>query len=192
MSNERPVAELPQQQHGFGVELVLAILPAVAFLYANAAGSLSMLTDLHIGAGTVWTAVVVCYGFGLAPVLDGRDAAGSLGLLARVVPVTVFLFPALTLVTIGSGLELAVTHELLSNPGPVLWTVLALAGAIVILAFGVVLRNDVRLYRGLTADDPDTERLAALGTRNARFLTAQGTLQLMMLFLMYQLSGQLG
>jgi hypothetical protein len=189
MSDERPLRDLPGLPPVFRAELVGAALPVVVFAYVTVSGSLSTLTTFHVGVGTLWTALVVCYGFGVAPLLDGRDTAGRVALLERAVPVTVTLFPILAFVTIGAGLQIALAHGLLAAGGTLVLTILGVTVVIAVLAFGVVFPTDLRVYRGLRTDSPDLERLARLGTRNAKVVTLQGTLQLSMLFLMSRVSG---
>jgi hypothetical protein len=177
---------------GLAPEFGLGALLAVAFGSVTALGDVGTLTQFHIWTGTLWTALVLGRGFGVAPLLDSRDDAACVGILSRVVPLSVVSFPMLTVATIGAGLELALTYGLLFSGSLLIQTVLALSGLITLVALGVVFPLDIRVYRRLRASEPEDERTARLGTWTARALTVQGLLQVMMLFLMYQVSGRLG
>jgi len=83
-----------------------------------------------------------------------------------------------------SGVSLALT---LSGFGMTLhWT----AGAIVIVTllsingFGVVLPGEVKIYREVVSDDPDTDLISRIGMRNAKLGGLQGLMQLSIIFLM--------
>lgn len=188
MYSKQTALEIRDPSPAVRVALLLATVPVAMFAYVTVSGSVQAMTTFHIGAGTLWTAGVVCYGFGVAPLLDGRDTAGRVALVGRTVPFTVTLFPVLAVVTIGAGLQIAMSRGLLFAGGTLISTVLAVSGLIAVLALGVVLPRDITLYRALRAGSADADTLARLGTTNAKLLTIQGTLQLTILFLMYHLS----
>lgn len=192
MSGERIPADREVRDLAWSVDpaLFVAILPIAAFGYANLFGDLAMLTYVHIGTGTLWTGVVLCIGYILSPILEDRDPFDRCVILARLVPLTVVVLPALAVVTIGSGVQLALVHDSISVSSPVILAVITVTALIAVVAFGLVFPYDIRLYRELQSETPDTESVASLGTRNAKLLTVQGAFQVAILFLMLQLSGQ--
>lgn len=181
-----------RQPRSYAPQLLLGAIPALAFAGVTVVGDVELLTTFHVWIGTLWTLLVLVRGFAVAPLLDSRDDAACVRLLSRVVPLTVACFPVLALATIGAGLELALTYDLLARGSLLIWTVLALSGLILLVSLGAVFPTDIRLYRRLRSQGADHSRTAWLGTWNARLLTVQGTLQVMLLFLMTQMAGRVG
>ena len=91
---------------------------------------------------------------------------------------------------VGSGAYLATTL-----PGTALWTmvtttspwILAALGIVTLLGlqgFGVILPGEIRIYRQIASEDPDTDLIGEIGMRNARLGGVQGVLQLSIVFVM--------
>ena len=170
----------------------LAACVAVGFGYASLTSSIATLRTVHVWVGTAWTALVLAYGFVVAPLLRERDTDGAYALVARLVPATVVLLPTLAVATITAGVTMALAYEVVWPMTTLIRTVLGVAGAIAGIALLGVLPTDVLVYRELRSANPDPERVVSLGARTATLLTVQGALQVMMLFLMLRVAAMAG
>lgn len=174
------------------VGAVGAVCVAVGFGYASLTGRLATLRVVHVWVGTAWTALVLAYGFVVAPVLRERDTDEAYRVVSRLVPATVVLLPTLAVATITAGVSMALAYEIVWPMTTLIRTVLGVAAAISAIALLGVLPTDVRTYRELRSANPDPERVVSLGVRTATLLTVQGALQVMMLFLMLRVAEMAG
>ncbi|WP_370457951.1 hypothetical protein [Haloarcula sp. JP-Z28] len=166
----------------------LAACVAVGFGYASLTGTIATLRTVHVWVGTAWTALVLMYGFIVAPLLRERDTTAAYAIVGRLVPATIVLLPTLAVVTIAAGVTMALTYEIVWPMTTLIRTVLGVAVAIAGIALLGVLPTDVLTYRELQSANPDPERVVSLGARTATLLTVQGALQVMMLFLMLRVA----
>jgi len=90
----------------FAVGIVVVALSALG--YALTVASIQQHTYVHVMAGVLWTGVDVFMGVVLGPVVGGLDDEESAAFFGRLTPKTFFFLPAMAVVTIGSGLPLAV------------------------------------------------------------------------------------
>lgn len=58
------------------------------------------------------------------------------------------------------------------------WGILGIQG------FAVLLPNEIRIFKQLLSDRPDTDKIARLGMQNARLGGVQGIFQLAIIFIM--------
>jgi len=170
----------------------LAACVAVGFGYASMTDRVATLRTVHVWVGTAWTALVLTYGFIVAPVLRERDTTAAYAIVGRLVPATILLLPTLAVVTITAGVTMALAYEIVWPMTTLIRTVLGVAVAIAGIALLGVLPTDLLTYRELRSANPDPERVVSLGTRTATLLTVQGALQVMMLFLMVRVTAMAG
>lgn len=161
-------------------------VPVLALAVALASGNTRYLFYVHVMAGALWTGVDVFMGAVLGPVLGGLSVDERASVFERFTPKMTFLMPVLAAVTITAGIELATA---LQGGLGTFWIQVALvvAGALTVIGFGVILPGEVAIYREIVSADPDTERISAIGMRNAKLGGVQGLLQLGIVFVMMQL-----
>ena len=166
------------------VFIILSVgVPVGALIYAMNSELFTSLNYVHIMAGSLWTGIDLFLGFLLGPVLGRLDPRERAAVFMRLMPRMTFLMPVLAGVTITSAIELTTRMDLpLSNP----WVIAALVvtGILGIQGFGVLLPNEVRIFRQLLSDKPDTDKIARLGMQNARLGGVQGVFQLAIIFIM--------
>ncbi|SDX09861.1 hypothetical protein SAMN05443574_11462 [Haloarcula vallismortis] len=198
-TNYRPMADRPATVDdrdtratagvgGAGLAICLAV--GIGYLFLD--GRVATLRTVHVWVGTAWTALVLAYGFGVAPLLRERETSAAYAIVRRLVPATVVLLPTLAIVTITAGITMALTYEIVWPMTTLIQTVLGVAVAIAAIALLGVLPTDILAYRELRSANPDPERVVSLGTRTATLLTVQGALQVMMLFLMLRVAAMAG
>lgn len=167
------------------VFIVLAIcLPIGLMLVALGTESLRTLNYAHIMTGAPWTGIDLFMGFVLGPVLGGLEPGERAAVFKRLMPKMTFLMPVLATVTLTTGFRLAVLMGEFSLSNPRVVVALALAAILTIQGFGMILPNEIRIFRQLLLPSPGVEKIARLGMRNAKYGGMQGLLQVAMIFVM--------
>lgn len=167
------------------VFIVLAVcLPIGLMLVALGTESLRTLNYAHIMTGAPWTGIDLFMGFVLGPVLGGLEPGERAAVFKRLMPKMTFLMPVLATVTLTTGFRLAVLMGEFSLSNPRVVVALALAAILTIQGFGMILPNEIRIFRQLLLPSPGVEKIARLGMRNAKYGGMQGLLQVAMIFVM--------
>ena len=174
--------------------IVAVFLPVGALIYSINFGSVTILNYVHIMTGALWTGIDLFMGFVLGPVLGGMEPKDRANVFKRLVPKMTFLMPVLAAVTITSGIELTQwlgyaspsnLFAALSNPW-ILATVVIVA-ILTVQGFGLLLPNEIRVFKQLLSDTPDIEKISRLGMRNAKLGGVQGIFQIAIIFVMANL-----
>lgn len=169
------------------LSLIAIFLPVGALVYALNVNALTTLNYVHVMTGSLWTGIDLFMGFVLGPVLGGMEPKDRAGVFKRLVPKMTFLMPVLATVTIMSGIELAqrLGYSLLSGA----WIIAAIVivSILTIQGFGMLLPNEIRVFRQLLSKTPNIELISRLGMRNAKLGGVQGLLQLGIIFVMANL-----
>jgi len=111
----------------FAAAVVVVSLSALG--YALTVATLQRHTYVHVMAGVLWTGIDVFMGAVLGPVVGGLDDEESAAVFRRLTPKTAFLLPAMAVVTIGTGLPLAIERGFLDPAAP--WLALFTAANLV-------------------------------------------------------------
>jgi hypothetical protein len=166
------------------VFIVLSIgVPVGALIYALRLGSLTFLNYVHVMAGSLWTGIDLFLGFVLGPVLGGLDPGERVAVFRRLMPKMTFLMPVLAGVTATAGFVLANRLGLPLNGSRIIAS-FVVTGILAVQGFGILLPNEVQIFRQLLSEKQDTDKIARLGMRNARLGGIQGVFQLVIIFIM--------
>ena len=96
----------------------------------------------------------------------------------------------LALTAIGSGASLVTTlpgtelAAMVTTTSPWILAALGIVTLLGLQGFGVVLPGEIRIYRQIASENPDTDLIGDIGMRNARLGGVQGVLQLSIVFVM--------
>jgi hypothetical protein len=162
-------------------------LPVGALIFANNFGSITILNYVHIMTGGLWTGIDLFMGLVLGPVLGGIDPKGRASVFKRLIPRMTFLMPVIAAVTITSGIQLVQQLESFSWTDPWIVAALVIAALLTLQGFGILLPNEIRIFRQILSEAPDIEKISRLGMRNAMFGGVQGIFQLAIIFIMANL-----
>ena len=185
---QRPSTFSIVMQLGNPVFIILAIvLPNAALGMAMALGSLMLLNYVHIMTGALWTGIDLFMGFAVGPVLGAMEPRQRAEVFKRLIPKLTFLMPVLSGVTIIAGVRLAQRLGMLTLDSPWIMAALIITAVLVVQGFGVLLPNEIRIFRQLISPTPDVDRIVKLGMQNARRAGIQGLLQLAIIFVMANL-----
>ena len=175
-------------QLGNPVFIISAIvLPNAALAVAMALGSLMLLNYVHIMTGALWTGIDLFMGIAVGPVLGAMEPRQRAEVFKRLIPKITFLMPMLSSVTIISGVLLAQRLDILTLDSPWIMAALIITAILVIQGLGVLLPNEIRIFKQLVSPIPDVDRIVKLGMQNARLAGIQGLLQLAIIFVMANL-----
>ncbi|OGA12660.1 MAG: hypothetical protein A3H32_06285 [Betaproteobacteria bacterium RIFCSPLOWO2_02_FULL_63_19] len=175
-------------QLGNPVFIALSIvLPNAALAIAMALGSLALLNYVHVMTGALWTGIDLFMGFALGPILGAMEPRQRAEVFKRLIPKMTFLMPMLAGATIMAGVHLAQQTGRLSLDDPWIVAALIITAILVAQGFGVLLPNEIRIFKQLVSPTPDIDRIAKLGMQNARLAGIQGLLQLAIIFVMANL-----
>jgi hypothetical protein len=163
------------------------VLPVGALIFANNFGSITILNYVHIMTGGLWTGIDLFMGLVLGPVLGGVDPKVRASVFKRLIPRMTFLMPVIAAVTITSGIQLVQRLGFFSWTDPWIVAALVISALLTLQGFGILLPNEIRIFRQILSDAPDIEKIARLGMRNAMFGGVQGIFQLAIIFIMANL-----
>ena len=90
-------------------------------------------------------------------------------------------------VAVGSGAFLAMTLPNFAMTSPVMLVTLGIITVLSVLGFGVLMPGEVRMYREMVSENPDSEIISAIGMRNAKLAGIQGVFQLSIIVVMVYL-----
>ena len=175
-------------QLGNPVFIISAIvLPNAALGIAMALGSLMLLNYVHIMTGALWTGIDLFMGLAVGPVLGAMEPQQRAEVFKRLIPKITFLMPMLSSVTIISGVLLAQRLGMLSLDSLWIMAALIITAILIILGFGMLLPNEIRIFKQLISPTPDVDRIVKLGMQNTRLAGIQGLFQLAVIFVMANL-----
>lgn len=166
------------------VFIVVSIgVPVGALIYAMNSGSFTSLNYVHVMAGSLWTGIDLFLGFVLGPVLGTLEPGERVAVFRRLMPKMTFLMPVLVGVTATAGLVL--TNRVgLPLDSPRIIAAFVVTGILGVQGLGVLLPNEVRIFKQLLSDKPDNDKIARLGMQNAKLGGVQGLFQLVVIFIM--------
>lgn len=166
-----------------GFVLIVVLVPVIALIYATNFGSLAWLNYVHIMTGAFWTGVDLFMGFVLGPVLGKMEPKDRAGVFKRLMPKMTFLMPVLAGVTVTAGIQLAQRMGF-SLVSPRILIAFVITGILTVQGFGILLPNEIRIFRELFSNKPNIDVISRLGMRNAKLGGVQGILQLAIIFIM--------
>ena len=163
--------------------IIAVCLPIGALIYAMNFGSLKFINYVHIMTAVLWTGIDLFMGVVLGPVLGGMEPKDRANVFKRLIPRMTFLMPVLATVATTSGIQLAQRMGW-SLTDPWVLAALIITGILAIQGFGLLLPNEIRIFRQLLSLTPDIDRIARLGMINAKLGGLQGVFQLAIIVIM--------
>jgi hypothetical protein len=167
--------------------LTLAI-PIAVLVAALLTQNKLLLDYTHVICGGTWTGIDLFMGLVMSRVMKGLAPDARAEVVKRLVPLMLFLMPALASVAITAGIYLAQWEGLLDIHSPLIIA----AGIIVLIlsiqGFGILLPTEVRVFLELIKPNPDREKIVKLGMRNIMVSGSQAIFQIAIIFVMANLA----
>lgn len=166
--------------------LILPIVLTVALVTQN----FYLLDYTHVLSGTLWTGADLFMGFIIGPVMRKLDPLQRKAVIMYLVPRTLLYMPTVAFTTGTAGWFLATWEGLLLPENPFrIWVFVALTiiAILTVQGFGVLLPNNLRIYRELQRAQPDIERITRLNRTNMMLAGVQGVCQVLIILVMAHL-----
>lgn len=164
------------------------LTPIVVLMVALATQNLLLLDYTHVICGGTWTGIDLFMGLVMSRVMKGLAPEARTEVVKRLVPVMLFLMPALASVAITAGIYLAQWEGLFDIHSPLIIA----AGIIVLIlsvqGFGILLPTEVRIFLELIRPNPNRDRIVKLGMRNIMVSGSQALFQIALIFVMANLA----
>ncbi|HWK60067.1 MAG TPA: hypothetical protein VNT00_01495 [Eoetvoesiella sp.] len=186
ISDTRPDPQLIRWRYLWYVAAALLVMIA-AILYGNT----WFLNWVHVMSGVLWTGIDLFMGFVIGPILRRVSVPVRKEILIRLTPVTLFLLPALSVITGTSGWFLAVHLGFTQMPWPQFgWiaAALVLITLMTIQGLGYLLPTSVRVCLELQKPDPDGQKIGRMMSRFYYVVASQGVMQVLIIIVMARLA----
>ena len=151
------------------------------------AGNEWQLRFVHVIASVLWTGVDLFVGFVIGPILRSLDLPVRRAVMLKLTPKTIFIMPTLAIISPMAGWFLAVQSGYLELDFPELWWLIAALAITTAMAFQgifLILVANFRVFRELSKDQPDGEKIGKLTRRFFYNVAAQGVLQISIIVIM--------
>jgi hypothetical protein len=142
--------------------IIAIILPAVAFLAAYLSGSLLFIDYVHVLLGAIWTGVDVFYGLIFYFVISSLDDKTRANIAERLIPMSLFFIPAVSVLTPLAGYILAVKEGIWNPFDPVFSAALVIGGLIVAVGFLTIVPASALTLKEMKNESANYERRSHL------------------------------
>ncbi len=166
------------------------LIAPVVLIAALALGNHYLLDYIHVLSGALWTGADLFLGCIIGPVMRRLEPPQRKAVINFLVPRTLLYMPTVAITTGTAGWFLATWEGLLFPENPLrIWVFVALAiiTFLTIQGLGVLLPNNLRIYRELQRPQPDIGRVQRLNAINLRLSGFQGVLQVAIILVMAHL-----
>jgi uncharacterized membrane protein len=150
-----------------------------------------LLNYTHVLSGVLWTGADLFLGFILGPVMRRLNPLQRKAVITYLVPRTLLYMPVLALTTGTAGWYLSNWQGLLlpENPmRPWVFAALVIIFILTIQGMGILLPNNLRIYRELQQPEPNIERIVRINRTNLTLSGVQGVFQVLIIFVMAYLA----
>jgi hypothetical protein len=167
---------------------VTLAVPILVLVIAVFTQNKVLLDYTHVICGGTWTGIDLFMGLVMSRVMRGLAPDARAEVIKRLVPVMLFLMPALASVAITAGIYLAQWEGLLNLQSPWIIAAVILVLILSVQGFGIIMPTEIRLFLELTKDSPDRDRIVKLGMRNIKVSGSQAIFQIAIIFVMANLA----
>jgi hypothetical protein len=179
--------------HGFiaspvrPLHVVAALIALVGMTAAILWGSDWLLDFIHVLAGGLWTGIDLFMGFVIGPILRRLALDARRAVISALVPRTLFLMPALSIITSTAGWFLAGRMGFLAVGYPEFYWVIAALAIVTVLTIqglGYLLPTNLRIYFEMQKPNPDGEKIGRWMQTYVRVVGVQGVMQVAIIVVM--------
>lgn len=153
---------------------------AIALLLRNRV----LLDYTHVICGGTWTGIDLFMGLVMSRIMKGLTPEIRSEVVKRLVPVMLFLMPALASVAITAGVYLAQWEGLLDLQSPWIIAAIIIVAILTVQGFGIIMPTEIRIFLELMKPNPNRERIVKLGMRNIKISGSQAIFQIAIIFVM--------
>jgi hypothetical protein len=168
--------------------LVTLFVPLVALVLVLAYGNLLALNYLHVLTGGTWTGIDLFMGVVMSRILKGLEPQARTQVIKKLVPLMLFLMPALATVAITSGINLASRMGMLTLASPMIVAAVVIVVILSVQGFGILMPTEIRIFLELRKKAPNKDKIIKWGMRNVKLAGSQGVFQVALIFVMANLA----
>jgi hypothetical protein len=168
--------------------LVTLLVPIIALVLVLAYGNLLALNYLHVLTGGTWTGIDLFMGVVMGRILKGLEPQARTQIIKKLVPLMLFLVPALATVAITSGINLASKMGILTFASPMIIAAVVIVVILSVQGFGIIMPTEIRVFLELRKKEPNRDKIIKWGMRNVRLAGSQGVFQVALIFVMANLA----
>lgn len=168
--------------------LVTLLVPIAALVLVLAVGNLLAFNYLHVLTGGTWTGIDLFMGIVMGRILKGLEPQARTQVIKKLVPLMLFLMPALATVAITSGINLAAKLGMLTLASPMIVAAIVIVIILSVQGFGIIMPTEIRIFLELRKKEPDRNKIIKWGMRNVKLAGSQGVFQVALIFIMANLA----
>lgn len=147
-----------------------------------------LLDYTHVICGGTWTGIDLFMGLVMSRIMRGLAPEPRAEIVKRLVPLMLFLMPALASVAITAGIYLAQWEGLLDFHSPLIVAAMVFVLILSVQGFGIILPTEIRVFIELAKEYPDRDKIVKLGMRNIKVSGSQAIFQIAIIFVMANLA----
>ncbi|MCL4553046.1 MAG: hypothetical protein M1305_05785 [Candidatus Marsarchaeota archaeon] len=167
---------------------LLGLIPPIALLAAIILKNLVLLTYTHVMSAVMWTGFDLFMALILGRVLRSLDTAGRVEIAKRLTPSTFFILPSLAATTITAGIYLAMSLGIFNFAYYWIVAALVIVAILAVQGFVILMPNSMKIFIELAKPKPEREKIAKLNGINIRLAGVQGAFQILIIFIMVNIS----
>ena len=183
-----PAEHRPNERIFSPYSLVTLLVPIVALVLVLSFGNLLTYNYLHVLTGGTWTGIDLFMGVVMGRILKGLEPQARTQVIKKLVPLMLFLMPALATVAITSGINLAAKLGMLTFSSPMIIAAVIIVIILSVQGFGILMPTEIRIFLELRRREPDKSKIIKWGMRNVKLAGSQGVFQIVLIFVMANLA----
>ncbi len=138
--------------------------------------------------GGMWTGIDLFMGILGRTVILRISPSSRIEVAKRLTPTMLFLMPSIAGVATTAGYILASKIGLWSTGSPYLAASVIVVLILLVQGFGILLPNELRVFREIRSENPDAEKIVKLSVRNLNVSGSQAIFQIIIIYLMANLT----
>jgi len=163
---------------------LIAIIPASLTTVVILLRNLTILDYTHVLLGGTWTGIDLFMGLVMSRVMIKMSPGARIELIKRLVPMMLFFMPTIASLAITAGIYLASYEGLFKLSYPVIIAAGIIVLILVVIGFGVLFPNELRIVLELRKNSPNTGKISRLAMINFRLSGVQAAFQFAIIFIM--------
>ena len=167
---------------------ILFSVPIIAFVVALISGSLTFLDYVHVITGGMWTGIDLFMGIFGRTVMTKISPMSRVEVAKRLTPTMLFLMPSIAAFATAAGYVLANQIGLWNLSSPYITATIIVVLILLVQGFGVLLPNELRVFREIRKERPDTDKIVKLSLRNLNVSGSQAIFQVIIIYIMANLT----
>jgi hypothetical protein len=150
--------------------------------------SLVFLDYVHVMTGGMWTGIDLFMGIFGRTVMVKISPLSRVEVAKRLTPTMLFLMPSIAAVATTAGYVLASNLGVWKLSNPYIAATIIVVLVLLVQGFGILLPNELRVFRELREDKPDTDKIVRLSMRNLNVSGSQAIFQIIIIYIMANLA----